>query len=40
VGNADVNTSVYGYPATRADNADHTDAMWAVAGQDLPWLRA
>jgi hypothetical protein len=37
---AEVDTTRYGYPTTRADNADHSDAMWAVAGQDLPWLRA
>ncbi len=40
VSNADVDTGRYGYPAARADNTDHTDATWAVAGQDLPWLRA
>lgn len=37
---ADVPTGSYGYPNVRADNNDHTDANWAVAGQDLPWLRA
>jgi hypothetical protein len=40
VSQADFDSTRYGYPATRADNADHTDATWAVAGQDLPWLRA
>jgi hypothetical protein len=40
VSNADFNSTVYGYPASRADNNDHTDAVWSVAGQDLPWLRA
>lgn len=40
VSRADFDTTTHGYPATRADNTDHSDAMWAVAGQDLPWLRA
>lgn len=40
VSNADVATTGFGYPNTRADNNDHTDAAWSVAGQDLPWLRA
>ena len=40
VSTADVDTTRYGYPNVRADNNDHTDANWAVAGQDLPWLRA
>ena len=37
---ADVDTSTWGYPAVRSANGDHTDAIWNVAGQDLPWLRA
>lgn len=37
---SDFDSSVHGYPATRADNTDHSDAIWAAAGQDLPWLRA
>ncbi|GAA0764361.1 DUF1552 domain-containing protein [Ideonella azotifigens] len=33
-------TTVVGYPNVRGANGDHTDAIWNVAGQDLPWLRA
>lgn len=40
VSTSDYNTTVYGYPNVRATNSDHTDAIWSVAGQDLPWLRA
>lgn len=40
VSQAHFDTTRYGYPAVRADNTDHSDAMWAAAGQDLPWLRA
>jgi hypothetical protein len=37
---ADFDSTKTGYPGTRADNNDHSDTMWAVAGQDLPWLKA
>jgi hypothetical protein len=37
---AEYNTSAYGYPNVRGANGDHTDAIWSVAGQDLPWLKA
>jgi hypothetical protein len=40
VSTADYNTGAYGYPNVRAGNGDHTDAIWSVAGQDLPWLKA
>jgi len=33
------NGGTYGYPSVRGTN-DHTDAVWAVAGADLPWLKA
>ena len=36
----DCDTTGYGYPNVRGANGDHTDAIWAVAGQDLPWLKA
>ena len=37
---SDVNTTAWGYPNVRGANGDHTDAIWAVAGQDLPWMKA
>lgn len=40
ISKADFDSTTHGYPATRADNNDHSDAMWAAAGGDLPWLRA
>jgi len=40
VSSADYNTSAYGYPNVRGANGDHTDAIWNVAGQDLPWMKA
>jgi hypothetical protein len=49
VSTSDYNTTAYGYPNLRnsrtdytgpTENTDHTDAVWSVAGQDLPWLRA
>jgi len=40
VSKSDYDTTVYGYPNVRASNTDHTDAVWSVAGQDLPWLKA
>jgi hypothetical protein len=40
VSSADYNTAAWGYPNVRGANGDHTDAIWAVAGQDLPWLKA
>jgi len=40
VGTGDVNTTAWGYPNVRGANGDHTDAIWAVAGQDLPWMKA
>lgn len=33
-------TAITGYPNVRGPNGDHTDQIWNVAGQDLPWLRA
>lgn len=39
MGAGSVDTSAHGYPNVRVDNTDHPDAAWAVAGQDLPWLR-
>lgn len=36
----DANTAAWGYPNVRSPNGDHTDAIWNVAGQDLPWLKA
>jgi hypothetical protein len=40
VSTGDYDTTAYGYPKVRSANGDHTDAIWAVAGQDLPWLKA
>ena len=40
ISKADFDSTTHGYPATRADNNDHSDAMWAAAGGDLPWLKA
>ncbi|WP_341886893.1 hypothetical protein [Variovorax sp. YR752] len=40
VSQADFDSTRYGYPGVRADNTDHTDAMWAAAGTNLPWLKA
>jgi len=40
VSTSDYNTTAYGYPNVRGANGDHTDAIWNVAGQDLPWLKA
>jgi hypothetical protein len=40
VSTADYDTTAYGYPKVRNANGDHTDAIWAAAGQDLPWLKA
>lgn len=37
---ADFDSTRYGYPNVRPSNQDHGEAIWAVAGQDLPWLRA
>ncbi|KQW01555.1 DUF1552 domain-containing protein [Rhizobacter sp. Root1221] len=33
------NNGAFGYPSVRGNN-DHTDAMWAAANQNLPWLKA
>lgn len=30
----------WGYPSVRGANGDHTDAIWNVAKEDLPWLKA
>jgi hypothetical protein len=40
VSTSDVDTAAWGYPNVRGANGDHTDAIWNVAGQDLPWLKA
>ncbi|MEP7295295.1 MAG: DUF1552 domain-containing protein [Burkholderiales bacterium] len=40
VTSADMTTTAWGYPNVRSPNGDHTDAIWNVAGQDLPWLKA
>jgi hypothetical protein len=40
VSRSDQETMVNGYPNVRGPNGDHTDQIWNVAGQDLPWLRA
>jgi hypothetical protein len=40
VSRGDQETMVTGYPNVRGPNGDHTDQIWNVAGQDLPWLRA
>ena len=40
VSTSDVNTTAWGYPNVRGANGDHTDAIWSVAGQDLPWMKA
>ena len=40
VSTSDANTTAWGYPNVRGANGDHTDAIWAVAGQDLPWMKA
>jgi len=40
VSTSDYNTTAYGYPNVRGANGDHSDAIWGVAGQDLPWLKA
>jgi hypothetical protein len=40
VSRSDQETTVNGYPNVRGANGDHTDQIWNVAGQDLPWLRA
>ena len=40
VSQADFDSTRHGYPGVRADNNDHTDATWAAAGGDLPWLKA
>lgn len=40
VSNADMTTTAWGYPNVRGANGDHTDAIWSVAGQDLPWMKA
>lgn len=33
------NAGAYGYPSVKGPN-DHTDAVWAAAAGDLPWLKA
>jgi hypothetical protein len=40
VSTSDYNTTAWGYPNVRSPNGDHTDAIWAAAGQDLPWMKA
>lgn len=40
VPDSEVKTSQWGWPNQRRANGDHTDAIWNVAGQDLPWLKA
>jgi hypothetical protein len=40
VSTSDYDTTAYGYPNVRNANGDHTDAIWAAAGQNLPWLKA
>lgn len=30
----------WGYPSVRGANGDHSDAIWAVAKEELPWLKA
>jgi hypothetical protein len=40
VSQADFDSTRYGFPGIRVDNADHGDAIWAEAGRDLPWLKA
>jgi hypothetical protein len=33
------NNGAYGYPSVKGPN-DHSDAIWAAAANDLPWLKA
>jgi hypothetical protein len=40
VSRAEQETGLVGYPNVRRPNGDHTDQIWNVAGQDLPWLKA
>jgi hypothetical protein len=40
VSSSDYDTTKWGYPNVRSANGDHTDAIWNVAGQDLPWMKA
>jgi len=40
VSSSEQETAITGYPNVRGPNGDHTDQIWNVAGQDLPWLRA
>ncbi|MGM9490954.1 hypothetical protein [Ideonella sp. YS5] len=40
VSRAEQETGIVGYPNLRGPNGDHTDQIWNVAGQDLPWLKA
>jgi hypothetical protein len=40
VSRSDQETMVNGYPNVRGPNGDHTDQIWNIAGQDLPWLKA
>ncbi len=34
------NNGAYGYPSVKANNSDHTDAIWTAAAGDLPWMKA
>ena len=38
-GDYSTNNGAYGYPSVKG-NADHTDAMWTAAAENLPWLKA
>jgi hypothetical protein len=37
---SEANSTQWGWPNERRANGDHTDAIWNIAGQDLPWLKA
>jgi len=34
------NDGAWGYPSVRSANGDHSDAIWGIAKEDLPWLKA